>query len=118
MFGDPHMMTLDGYGYTFNGLGEYVLTDVDDGFFILQVRMAQSTASDDQPTDGTVIVACAAQQNDSTLVQMTMNDAGTDFEILVNGSQVIDKTTLLSGTLGYFRSSLFSVKTSYLKLIK
>ncbi len=23
--GDPHFMTLDGYSFTFNGLGEYIL---------------------------------------------------------------------------------------------
>jgi len=26
MFGDPHLITLDGNTYTFNGWGEYVLT--------------------------------------------------------------------------------------------
>ena len=28
-FGDPHITTLDGELYTFNGLGEYVLARVD-----------------------------------------------------------------------------------------
>ena len=28
-FGDPHITTLDGRLYTFNGLGEYVLARVD-----------------------------------------------------------------------------------------
>ena len=30
-FGDPHITTLDGFPYTFNGIGEYVLArSVDD----------------------------------------------------------------------------------------
>ena len=30
-FGDPHITTLDGFTYTFNGIGEYVLArSVDD----------------------------------------------------------------------------------------
>lgn len=31
-WGDPHITTLDGYLYTFNGWGEYVLVRVDNEF--------------------------------------------------------------------------------------
>lgn len=67
MFGDPHMRTLDGYTYTFNGLGEYVLSNIDDGFFVLQGRMARALTETDD-VNGTVIVACAAYQRGSTMV--------------------------------------------------
>ena len=97
MFGDPHMTTLDGYSYTFNGLGEYILTDVDDGYFTLQARTARQVSDNGELTDGTVFVACAAQQQGSTLVQMTMNDNGTDFEVLLNGTTVVNKTLLADG---------------------
>ena len=36
-FGDPHFRSLDGRTYTFNGLGEYILSDVN-GIFQLQAR--------------------------------------------------------------------------------
>ena len=97
MFGDPHMRTLDGYSYTFNGLGEYILTDIDNGFFVLQARTGQPIASDDSLVNGTVFVACAAQQAGSTMVQMTMNAEGTDFEVLLNGTEIVNKTLLASG---------------------
>ena len=35
--GDPHITTLDGLKYTFNGLGEYTMIDASNGSFILQV---------------------------------------------------------------------------------
>ena len=41
-FGDPHVTTLDGREYTFNGLGEYVLGRVDDEIEI-QARTALAT---------------------------------------------------------------------------
>ena len=36
-YGDPHITTLDGRSYTFNGLGEYVMTRIT-GQFELQAR--------------------------------------------------------------------------------
>ena len=35
--GDPHITTLDGLKYTFNGLGEYTMINADNGSFVLQV---------------------------------------------------------------------------------
>ena len=43
-FGDPHITTLDGRSYTFNGLGEYVMTRIT-GHFELQARTALATNS-------------------------------------------------------------------------
>ena len=41
--GDPHINTLDGGNYTFNGWGEYTLTEVGD--FKFQGRTAAVNAS-------------------------------------------------------------------------
>ena len=49
-FGDPHISTLDGFSYTFNGLGEYGLIVTSD--FTLQARTEQATKA-----DGTLIKA-------------------------------------------------------------
>ena len=37
-WGDPHIKTLDGGNYTFNGLGEYTMVDAKNGTFKLQAR--------------------------------------------------------------------------------
>lgn len=36
MFGDPHMVTLDGLKYTFNGKGEFTLIETTNNSFSLQ----------------------------------------------------------------------------------
>lgn len=33
-FGDPHIVTSDGLSYTFNGLGEYLFTQIGDSVTI------------------------------------------------------------------------------------
>lgn len=57
-FGDPHITTLDGRTYTFNGLGEYVMTRITDEFE-LQARTA--VASDN--TTATIFSAVAIGGN-------------------------------------------------------
>lgn len=37
LFGDPHVITSDGVNYTFNGLGEYYFTIIDEDT-VIQAR--------------------------------------------------------------------------------
>lgn len=67
MFGDPHMRTLDGYSYTFNGMGEYTLIEFNHGMFELQGRMERAW-SDGDDINGTVFTAFAAKVQGSTTV--------------------------------------------------
>ena len=39
-FGDPHIVTLDGFFYTFNGIGEYVFIQSD--ILDIQIRAVQA----------------------------------------------------------------------------
>lgn len=39
--GDPHLTTLDGYTYTFNGIGEFVYLKTNDDSFQSQIRFEQ-----------------------------------------------------------------------------
>ena len=58
-WGDPHINTLDGRQYTFNGLGEYVLLRPDSVDFEIQAR-TKLAAPD---TNATVFSAIALSAN-------------------------------------------------------
>lgn len=86
MYGDPHFVTLDGYRYTFNGKGEFVLIETDDGSFTLQGRMTEVTTPAGMPSTATVLSALVAKQVDSDTVQFEISRQGID--VLVNGELV------------------------------
>ncbi|XP_045041779.2 mucin-4 isoform X2 [Desmodus rotundus] len=69
MFGDPHITTLDGANYTFNGLGDFLLVRARDGnsSFLLQGRTAQTNSA-----QATNFIAFAAQYNTSSLAPITI----------------------------------------------
>ncbi len=74
-WGDPHITTLDGLQYTFNGLGEYWLlkTNRNDVNFTLQGRTgpAQAEGSDNRAT---VFLAFAAAVTGSDRLQIEMTE--------------------------------------------
>lgn len=86
MYGDPHFVTLDGYRYTFNGKGEFVLIETDDGSFTLQGRMTEVATAAGMPSTATVLSALVAKQVDSDAVQFGISRQGID--VLVNGHLV------------------------------
>ncbi|XP_066096985.1 mucin-4 isoform X11 [Saccopteryx bilineata] len=69
MFGDPHITTLDGANYTFNGLGDFLLVRARDGnsSFLLQGRTAQTGSA-----QATNFIAFAAQYSSSGLAPITV----------------------------------------------
>ncbi|KAK2090009.1 hypothetical protein P7K49_031265 [Saguinus oedipus] len=71
MFGDPHITTLDGVNYTFNGLGDFLLVQAQDGnsSFQLQGRTAQTASA-----QATNFVAFAAQYRSSSLGPVTVRE--------------------------------------------
>lgn len=87
VYGDPHIITLDLYKYTFNGKGEFTLIEVEDGSFILQGRMVEATGNNSNPVSATVFSAIAAKQMDSDTVQFQL-DAFKGLVALVNGEEV------------------------------
>ncbi len=70
-WGDPHITTLDGKRYTFNGLGEYTLVTTRN--FTLQGRTGRARDSNDQPTNATVFTAFAAADINSDVLQVNLN---------------------------------------------
>ncbi|XP_071477663.1 uncharacterized protein [Diadema antillarum] len=93
-FGDPHINTLDNRGYTFNGLGEYVMLEYTNGNpFVLQARMGKAFDEKGQELDtGTVFTGFAAGQGGTTL-RITLNAERTEMLIQVNES-FVDLETL------------------------
>ena len=86
LYGDPHLVTLDGYKYTFNGKGEFTLVGHEDNTFTLQGRMVEVKNSNGMPASATVFSAIAAKQYDSDVVEFRQSRRGLD--ALVNGVMV------------------------------
>ena len=70
-FGDPHIITLDGVTYTFNGYGEYTLLRVNTTDFTLQARMQPLVRSNGALDRATVYTAFAMKENGSDVVQVS-----------------------------------------------
>ena len=90
-FGDPHLVTLDGHKYTFNGHGEFVLVQSLDESLIIQVRMTEPRTAINQSNQtlagsGTSISALVARHNESDTVQFELLD--DKIAALVNGDEV------------------------------
>ena len=86
VYGDPHLVTLDGYKYTFNGKGEFTLVGHKDGMFTLQGRMVEAENSNGSSVNATVFSAVAAKQYNSDAVQFRRSRRGLD--ALVNGAMI------------------------------
>ena len=68
-WGDPHIQTLDGKGYTFNGLGEYVLLEVRNGSDVVIFEIQARTAAVNSSVTGfkaTVFSAVVAKDHVTT----------------------------------------------------
>ncbi|KAI8480944.1 hypothetical protein Bbelb_413170 [Branchiostoma belcheri] len=82
-WGDPHISTLDGVRYTFNGLGEFVLVDMEDGEYQVQGRTCFAKGS----SRATIFCAIAAAQRNHTGIQVNLEgDSGA--ELYVNSTAV------------------------------
>lgn len=91
--GDPHLITLDGLSYTFNGYGEFILLEIDDVDFTVQVRMSPFTNLQGTQVSGTVISSIAIKSRLDT-VQFDITRLG-QVDILLNGRLLtIENVTL------------------------
>ena len=84
-FGDPHIRTLDGHTYTFNGIGDYVLFSVKNSTeFIIHSRMSKvKVAQNSSLTESraTVFSAFAMSTDQGALVELYLNITSKIFEI-------------------------------------
>ena len=77
MLGDPHIVTLDGQKYTFNGNGEFTLIGTPDDSFTLQGRMIPAADTNGSATLATVFSAIVGKQSDSDSIQFELTENGT-----------------------------------------
>ena len=75
-YGDPHLITLDGGRYTFNGKGVFYLVKTIDDSFEVQVRMVQALSRGNTPLRSTVIEAVAAKEYSSNTVVFEASTRG------------------------------------------
>ena len=73
-YGDPHLNTIDGFQYTFNGLGEYWLMRTEGNRFSLQGRAMQAVNINGTLTNATVFSSFVAKSVDSDDLQIDMNE--------------------------------------------
>ncbi|XP_033124345.1 uncharacterized protein LOC117122747 [Anneissia japonica] len=112
MFGDPHMTTLDGYDYTYNGIGEYILEEVmleDNQRFVVQCRMQPPILQTDSVAGATVFTSFVGAVDNGTKVEMRITENALDLDILVNGT-VINKTALVEDSYTSDEDISFSVQ--------
>ena len=89
IIGDPHIITLDGFKYTFNGKGEFLLIEHIDGRFTLQGRMisvADAISSFSQ--EATVFSAVVGKQDDSDAVQFEINQQENGIDVIIGGTRI------------------------------
>ncbi|KAK3578360.1 hypothetical protein CHS0354_039073 [Potamilus streckersoni] len=81
LWGDPHIQTLDGRTYTFNGYGEYTLLnlDSDNTSFIIQARTSRAEKADGKVSDASIFSAFSAKDDRGAQVQVELNSSKTDF---------------------------------------
>lgn len=78
--GDPHLTTLDGLSFTFNGHGEFILLMASD----VEVQGRFSPFIKDGNKHATFISAIAGKQTDSDKVEIRLNSTKDGAEILRN----------------------------------
>ncbi|XP_062587995.1 LOW QUALITY PROTEIN: sushi domain-containing protein 2-like [Saccostrea cucullata] len=83
--GDPHITTLDGLSYTFNGAGEFVYIYTEDDLFKSQIRFEQFRKDDGSLVKATVATALAMEYaNSSDCIEIRLNSIRTA-DVLRNG---------------------------------
>ncbi|XP_022809823.1 mucin-like protein [Stylophora pistillata] len=93
-WGDPHIKTLDGGNYTFNGIGEYIMVDAQNGTFQLQARtkLAQGNS-----TKATIFSAGVAKEENTSTIEVKVKDGG-GFHILIDSESYYGFNNLTNKT--------------------
>ncbi|XP_052809767.1 uncharacterized protein LOC128238182 isoform X2 [Mya arenaria] len=90
-WGDPHILTLDGKKFIFNGLGEYTLLNYnfEGNTFDLQARTERAVTVNNTLTDATIYTAFAAKDSSGSSVHVELNTKRNGIILYVNN---VDRT--------------------------
>ncbi|XP_062601606.1 uncharacterized protein LOC134263292 [Saccostrea cucullata] len=107
-FGDPHITTLDGKDYTFNGYGEYTMMKINTSTntFDLQARTELATSENGTSINATIFSAFVARDHTGSKIQVEMSRDKKDMIIRGNG---MDLTTKLRNSSYVFRTPNISI---------
>ncbi|KAK3766711.1 hypothetical protein RRG08_046008 [Elysia crispata] len=86
--GDPHIETLDGHAYTFNGLGYFSLLKIKDSPVVVQVKTSRAKNTQGQLENATVFTGLAVRGgslNAPVLELVLPQDNITMYQIYVDG---------------------------------
>lgn len=75
LWGDPHFISVDGYNYTFNPIGEYTLLKTSDNSFRFQTRTSNYIDSTGKVFQAAVFTSLAAQEAGEVRVEVSINAA-------------------------------------------
>ncbi|XP_053386930.1 uncharacterized protein LOC123542087 [Mercenaria mercenaria] len=92
-WGDPHFSTLDGMNFTFNGLGEYTLLQIEteNCSFDLQARTERAIKGNGNLSDATVFTAFAAKDSHNSSAHIERNEERTGINLYGNKVDLTDK---------------------------
>ncbi|XP_061188889.1 protein mesh-like [Saccostrea echinata] len=83
--GDPHLKTLDGFGYNFNGLGEFHFIVSRNMSFESQIRFEQAKRSNGAVVDASICTSFVAHVSNTTdKVEIILNSIRVA-DVLING---------------------------------
>lgn len=94
VFGDPHIITFDNLEYTFNGKGEFVLVQANEGKARLNIHARFEQVSDNiyGEVRATQLTAIAAQDNSSTVIEVRLRPKAAQWryrlDVLADGRKV------------------------------
>uniref|UniRef100_A0A8C6JAI4 Uncharacterized protein n=1 Tax=Melopsittacus undulatus TaxID=13146 RepID=A0A8C6JAI4_MELUD len=114
-FGDPHITTMDGLTYTFNGLGDFALLLASDAqtSFVLHGRTVRTGMA-----QATNFVAFAAQyiSNTTTTVEWTLGSQG-DIQVLLNHKTIQFSYAQDMGAEVYYSPGVLLVNASSITVV-
>ncbi|XP_078667268.1 mucin-4-like [Branchiostoma floridae x Branchiostoma belcheri] len=110
--GDPHLTTLDGLSYSFNGYGEYLMANSTSSAprgFLMQGRTDMAEVEEGKTPQATVFTGIAVQQG-SASVQLYLDSTGSSLDVYVDSTQVA-LSDIASGSSSQFSDGEFQLIT-------